>query len=79
MTKVELLEKTAKTLFESDSKMISTNEYNTLIANAATQAEKDFYSEVYNYLLGKKQQEIVANEKYKKFIIIGCIIAIFVV
>lgn len=54
MTKVELLEKAAKTLFESDSKMISTNEYNTLMANAATQAEKDFYSEVYNYLLGKK-------------------------
>lgn len=64
MTKVELLEKTAKTLFESDSKMISTNEYNTLMANAATQAEKDFYSEVYNYLLGKKQQEVIANEKY---------------
>ena len=44
--------------------MISTNEYNTLLANAATQAEKDFYSEVYNYLLGKKQQEVIANEKY---------------
>jgi len=40
MTKVELLEKTARTLFESDSKMISTNEYNTLIANAARKRKR---------------------------------------
>ncbi len=64
MPKVKLLEKTAKTLFESDSQIINANEYNTLIANTATQAEKDVYSELYNYLLRKKKQEVMANEKY---------------
>ncbi len=64
MTKLELLEQTAKTLLTSDSKIISANEYNTLMANASTQAEKDFYSELYNYFLGKRQQEVIANEKY---------------
>ncbi len=64
MTKLELIQATAKTLLDSDSKVISTNEYNTLISTADTQAEKDFYSIMYNFLLGKKQKEVIANEKY---------------
>lgn len=64
MTKLELIQATAKTLLNSDSKVISTNEYNTLISTAETQEEKDFYSIMYNFLLGKKQKEVIANEKY---------------
>ena len=64
MTKLELIQATAKTLLDSDSKVISTNEYNTLISTAETQEEKDFYSIMYNFLLGKKQKEVIANEKY---------------
>lgn len=64
MTKLELIQTTAKTLLDSDSKVISTNEYNTLISTANTQEEKDFYSIMYNFLLGKKQKEVIANEKY---------------
>ena len=64
MTKLELIQTTAKTLLDSDSKVISTNEYNTLISTAETQEEKDFYSIMYNFLLGKKQKEVIANEKY---------------
>ena len=48
MNRIELLQTTA----------------NTLISSAKTQEEKDFYTQMYNYLLGKKQQEVIAHEKY---------------
>ena len=64
MTKIELLQETAHTLLNNESCIISTNEYLTLISNAKNQDEKDFYSLIYNYLIDKKQKEVIANEKY---------------
>ena len=64
MTKLELLQSTANTLLGDNSQPLSADEYLTLIESAKNQAEKDFYSQMYNYLLGKKQQEVIANEKY---------------
>ena len=64
MTKIELLQETAQSLLGDESRIISTNEYLTLISEAKNQAEKDFYSQMYNYLIGKKQEEVIANEKY---------------
>lgn len=62
--RIELLKTTADTLLNSPSRIISADEYLTLIASAKTQDEKDFYSQIYNYLLGKKQQDVIAHEKY---------------
>lgn len=64
MTKIQLIQETAKTVLNDESRIISTNEYLTLISEATTQDEKDFYSQMYNYLIGKKQEEVIANEKY---------------
>lgn len=64
MTKIELLQETAQSLLNDESRIISTNEYLTLISEAKTQEEKDFYSQMYDYLMKKKQEEVIANEKY---------------
>ena len=64
MTKIQLIQTTAQTLLDSESKIISANEYNELVSNAKSQDEIDFYAEMYNYLLGQKQQKVIANEKY---------------
>ncbi len=62
MTKVELLEQTAKSLL--DSGVLTTEELNALLEKAKTQEEIDFYGQIYNYLIGKRQQEVIANERY---------------
>ena len=64
MTKIELLQETAQSLLNDESRIISTNEYLALISEAKTQEEKDFYSQMYDYLMKKKQEEVIANEKY---------------
>lgn len=64
MNRIELLQTTADALLNNKNRIISADEYLTLISSAKTQEEKDFYSQMYNYLLGKKQQEVIANEKY---------------
>ena len=64
MNRIELLQTTADALLNNENRVISADEYLTLISSAKTQEEKDFYSQMYNYLLGKKQQEVIANEKH---------------
>ncbi len=62
MTKIELLQETAKSLL--DSGVLTTDELNSLWGNAQSQDEIDFYGQIYNYLIGKRQQEVIANEQY---------------
>ncbi len=62
MTKLELLQLTAKSLL--DNKALTTEELNLLWENAQSQDEIDFYGNIYNYLIGKRQQEVIANEQY---------------
>ena len=64
MNRIELLQTTANTLLNDKNRTISADEYLTLISSSKTQEEKDFYTQMYNYLLGKKQQEVIAHEKY---------------
>lgn len=64
MTRIELFQSTAENLFNSNNPVLTTEEYLTLIREAKTQEEKDFYSQMYNYLLSRKQKEVIANETY---------------
>lgn len=59
-----LFQKFIQELLDSENRIISTKEYHSLISKAKTQEEKDIYSQMYNYLIQKKQQEVIANEKY---------------
>ena len=59
-----LFQKTMQELLDSENRVISTKDYHSLISKAKTQEEKDIYSQMYNYLIQKKQQEVIANEKY---------------
>ncbi len=62
MDKINLIEQTAKTLL--DNGVLHTEELNALLEKASTQEEVDFYAQLYNYLIGKRQQEVIANEHY---------------
>lgn len=64
MTKIESLKKSAEILFGSDIPIINGDEYLALLESAKSQAEKEFYTQIYNYLLAKRQKEVVANECY---------------
>ncbi len=64
MSRIEALELLAKTLLDNKDKVISTDEYNELVAHAKNQEEADLYTELYNYLLKKKQKELVQNGIY---------------
>lgn len=64
MTRIQLFQSTAEKLFEGDNPVLTAEEYLTLIREAKTQEEKDFYSQTYNYLLAQKQKEVIANERY---------------
>ncbi len=64
MTKLDTLENTAKLLLENENAAISGDEYLALIERASTQAEIDFYAQLYNYFLAKRQKEVIANEHY---------------
>lgn len=64
MTKIQLLQSTAENLLNANNPVLTANEYLTLIQQAKTQEEKNFYSQTYNYLLSQKQKEIIANEHY---------------
>ena len=39
-------------------------EYLTPLDGAQSQEEKEFYTQIYNYLLAKRQKEVIANEHY---------------
>jgi hypothetical protein len=64
MTKIETLKNSAEVLFGSDNPMINGEEYLELLSGAKSFAEKEFYTQIYNYLLAKKQKDVIANEHY---------------
>lgn len=64
MTKVETLKHSAEVLFGGDTPTISGEEYLTLLEQANSQEEKEYYAQIYNYLLAKRQKEVIANEHY---------------
>lgn len=64
MTKIELLKFSAETLLGSENQVLSGDEYLELLSSAKTFAEKEFYTQIYNYLLAKRQKEVIANEHY---------------
>lgn len=64
MTRIETIEMAAKTLVGGEEKIIGTNELQTLVEAAHSEDERDFYIAIYNYLLGKRQREVMADESY---------------
>ena len=64
MTKIETLKFSAEALFGSESRMINGDEYLELLSSAKNFEEKEFYTQVYNFLLAKRQKEVIANEHY---------------
>ena len=64
MSKLELLKKTAESIIQSEDKMLSTEELNQLLTTASSSEEIDFYSQLYNYLLAKKQKQVIQNGQY---------------
>ena len=61
MSTFELVKQVATDFTQSGEKMLSTDELNALIDSAASKDEIDFYSQLYNYLLAKKQQQVIQN------------------
>ena len=64
MTTFELVKQVASDFTQSGEKMLSTDELNALIDSASSKEEVDFYSQLYNYLLARKQQRVIQNGKY---------------
>lgn len=64
MTTLELVKQIASDFTQSGEKMLSTDELNALIDSASSQEEVDFYSQLYNYLLARKQKQVIQNGQY---------------
>lgn|GEM_PF-2239401 len=64
MSKIEAIEIFAKSVFNEEKKVVSTDEFNALVEKAETQQERDFYLYIYSYLLQRSQKEVVQNGKY---------------
>ncbi len=64
MTTFELVKQIASDFTQSGEKMLSTDELNALIDSASSKEEVDFYSQLYNYLLAKRQQQVIQNGQY---------------
>ena len=64
MTTFELVTQVASDFTQSGEKMLSTDELNALIDSASSKEEVDFYSQLYNYLLARKQQRVIQNGQY---------------
>ena len=64
MTTLELVKQIASDFTQSGEKMLSTDELNALIDSASSKEEVDFYSQLYNYLLARKQQRVIQNGQY---------------
>lgn len=64
MSRVEAVERMAKAVLGNSDKVISTDEYNELISQAQNQEERDLYTELYNYLIKKKQRGLVEDGVY---------------
>ncbi len=44
--------------------MLSTDKLNALIDGASSKEEVDFYFQLYNYLLARKQKQVIRNGQY---------------
>lgn len=64
MTTFELVKQVASDFTQSGERMLSTDELNALIDSASSKEEVDFYSQLYNYLLARKQQRVIQNGQY---------------
>ena len=64
MTKIETLKNSVEVLFGSDNPMINGEEYLELLETAKSRAEREFYTQIYNFLLAQRQKEVIANESY---------------
>ena len=64
MTTLELVKQVASDFTQSGEKMLSTDELNALIDSASSKEEVDFYSQLYNYLLARRQQQVIQNGQY---------------
>lgn len=64
MTTFELVKQVASDFTQSGEKMLSTDELNALIDSVSSKEEVDFYSQLYNYLLARKQQRVIQNGQY---------------
>ena len=64
MTTFELVKQIASDFTQSGEKMLSTDELNALIDSASSKEEVDFYSQLYNYLLARRQQQVIQNGQY---------------
>ena len=64
MTTFGLVKQIASDFTQSGEKMLSTDELNALIDTASSQEEVDFYSQLYNYLLARKQKQVIQNGQY---------------
>ena len=64
MTTFELVKQVASDFTQSGEKMLSTDKLNALIDSASSKEEVDFYFQLYNYLLARKQKQVIRNGQY---------------
>lgn len=64
MTTFELVKQVASNFTQSGEKMLSTDKLNALIDGASSKEEVDFYFQLYNYLLARKQKQVIRNGQY---------------
>ncbi len=62
MTKIESIKNIAKMIVEKDG--FSLDDFDMLIDKAKNEEDFLLYANIYNYVLGKRQQEVIANERY---------------
>lgn len=65
MEKVELIQQAVRAIIDSEEKIILISEYDKLKEESLSRMEKMAYVELFNYFLGCKQQEVIANERKK--------------
>ena len=64
MITFELVKQVASDFTQSGKKMLSTDKLNALIDSASSKEEVDFYFQLYNYLLARKQKQVIRNGQY---------------
>ena len=64
ITTVETLKHLADVLFGVDNPSLNGEEYLELLESASCYEEKEFFTEIYNFLLAKRQKEVIKNERY---------------
>lgn len=64
MTTLELVKQVAAVFTRGGERMLSTDELNSLLDSASSAEEVDFYSQLYNYFLARKQKQVIQNGQY---------------